>query len=204
MKGLNTSMYSHVYKLVRLSCCNHLHRVHTFSNSPKLDFLSPYLLAAIVKQSGSYLLANYDSIWTRNHRKERAQAPKYVIRKRLSLQVETSRYIKISSWLSLPDICMIACCISGDTFFPCPMPAMHCEPVNSGARNTDRLQIPISKTSSYGNRTMLGSFSGLIQVEWYTFRQIPAVCWGDTNNWSLVFLFRKICHVAKLPEIDSN
>jgi len=56
------SMYSHVYKLVRLSCCNHLHRVHTFSNSPKLDFLSPYLLAAIVKQSGSYLLANYDSI----------------------------------------------------------------------------------------------------------------------------------------------
>jgi len=56
------SMYSHVYKLVHLSCCNHLHCVHTFSNSLKLDFLSPYLLAAIVKQLGSYLLANYDSI----------------------------------------------------------------------------------------------------------------------------------------------
>jgi len=55
------------------------------------------------------------------------------------------------------------------------MPATQCEPVNSGASDTEGLQIPISKTSSYGNRTMLGSFSGLVRVEWYAFRRIPAV-----------------------------
>ena len=105
----------------------------------------------------------------------------------LTLQVDISKYIEISSSLSLPNIRTIACCTSGDIFFPCPMPAMRCESLNTGTGDTNGLKIPIYKTSSYGNQSVLGNFSGFIRVKWSTFCRIPAACWGDTSNRSLVF-----------------
>ena len=66
---------------------------------------------------------------------------------------------------------------------------MHCESVSSGTWDTDGLQIPISKILPYGNRYMPGNFCGVVQVEWYAFRRIPARHWGDTNDRSLVLLY---------------